>query len=148
MKLILGCVLTLLLLSGCTVINVSPVKSNTNLTDVCIEKNPNVHIKGFIEAVQSGFERHGVNTRAVDRPVPENCENILSYTALETWDIVFYMHHAALRLEHKGNLLGTAEYHLRGGGGFSLLKYQSPKTKLDPVIDQLLSSQQKQLTRK
>jgi len=37
----------------------------------------------------------------------------------------------------------TAEYHLRGGGGLSLMKWQSTKSKIDPVIDELLKNSKK-----
>ncbi len=129
----------LLILSGCTVVNVSPVSSEVSLNDICIENNPNVTVEDFNAAIQDGFARHGIATRVVSRPAPDNCFFLLSYTAMESWDMVSYMDYATLRLESKGTLLGTADYRLRGGGGLSLLKYQSTKTKLDPIIDELLS---------
>ena len=49
-----------------------------------------------------------------------------------------YLHHAELRLEKNGNKIGYAEYHLNGKGGLSLTKWQSTKTKMDPIVDQLL----------
>jgi len=32
-----------------------------------------------------------------------------------------------------------AEYHLRGGGGYALTKYEGTGTKMKPVMDQLLA---------
>lgn len=50
-----------------------------------------------------------------------------------------YLSHAELRLEKGGHRIAYAEYHLRGKGGLSLSKWQGTKTKMDPVIDQLLA---------
>ena len=67
------------------------------------------------------------------------CEYILSYTASQTWDFTTYLAYAELRLENNNRKIASAEYRLRGGGGLALMKWQSTKTKMDPVIDKLLT---------
>jgi hypothetical protein len=39
------------------------------------------------------------------------------------WDIAMYMHHAELHLYRGWTQIGYAEYHLKGEGGFSLMKW-------------------------
>jgi hypothetical protein len=65
----------------------------------------------------------------------------LSYTARRSWDFAPYLAQAELWLRQDGKQVGYAEYHLVGGGGFSLTKWQGTKTKMDPVIDQLLEGE-------
>jgi len=90
--------------------------------------------------VRDGFDRHGIATKVVSKPAPKECEYVLTYTAFKTWDIATYLHHAELRLERGGRVIGSAEYHLVGKGGLSLAKWESTKTKMDPVIDELLAN--------
>ena len=92
----------------------------------------------FLYVIRNRFEYHGINTHVFDHPDPNKCEYILTYTALKTWDIGTYMHHAELRLEKGGIKIASAQYHLNGGGGLSLMKWQGTQTKMDPVVDQLL----------
>jgi hypothetical protein len=103
-----------------------------------IEENPKVIVHDFLPVVRDGFDRHGIVTRVVTKPAPKECEYVLTYTALMNWDVGTYLHHAELRLERNGRIVGSAEYHLTGKGGLSLTKWQSTKTKMDPVIDELL----------
>ena len=130
----------LLFCAGCTSINVQPVDSGLNITDVCIEENPKVIVGNFLTVVRNGFDRHGVNTKVVSKPAPKECEFILTYTAHKNWDIVMYLHYAELRLERNGRLIGSAEYDLIGKGGLDLTKWASTKSKMDPIIDQLLAN--------
>lgn len=50
-----------------------------------------------------------------------------------------YLSHAELQLHRAGQQVASAEYHLRGKGGFSLTKWAGTKSKMDPVIDELLA---------
>ena len=43
-------------------------------------------------------------------------------------------------VEKDGRQIGYAEYHLIGKGGYSMMKWQGVKTKMNPVIDALLQS--------
>ena len=70
---------------------------------------------------------------------PPHCEYHLTYTALKQWDVAMYMHHAELRLYNGHDQIAYAEYHLNGGGGLALNKWASVDSKMDPVIDRLLS---------
>jgi hypothetical protein len=127
-------------ITGCTSIKVDPVNEVTDISHVCIENNPKVIRSDFLPAVREGFDRHHINTSVYDGAVPPGCEFVLTYTATQTWDMAMVMKDAELRLRRNGKLIGTATYHLNLGGGFSLLKWQGSKTKMTPVIDELLAN--------
>ncbi len=134
-------ILSLLAIGGCTSIRVQPIDRTANLKHVCIKENPKVIVSDFLTVLRDGFDRHGISTEVYTDKAPERCEFILSYTALRSWDLAPYLSHAELRLENKeGRKIASAEYHLKGKGGFSLMKWQGTKTKMDPVIDELLKA--------
>lgn len=131
-------------LAGCTSVNVQSVKDETlfdlvSLHEVCIVRNSKVLVSDFISVLQDGFDRHNIATRVVEPTQVKSCEVTLTYTALRSWDVTPYLSHAELRLRRGGKLIGSADYHLKGGGGLALTKYGSTKEKMDPVIDQLLT---------
>ncbi len=97
----------------------------------------NLYIMGVI---LDGFGRHGITTQVYLGNLPSACDYNLSYMCNQTWEMAMYMHHAELHLYQKYYQIGYAEYHLNGGGGLSLMKWQSAKTKMDPVIDELLQN--------
>ena len=92
----------------------------------------------FLSVVRNRIEYHGIDTEVYTNEIPQGCEYTMTYTALKSWDLGTYMHHAELRLEKNGKRIGYAEYHLNGKGGLSLMKWQGTKTKMDPVVDELL----------
>jgi hypothetical protein len=131
--------LTLAILTGCTVIQVQPLPKNHALKRVCIENNPKVIRADFLPTVQEGFRRYGIATQVHTAPLPPDCPAILTYTARQSWDFAPYVADAELHLaDSQGRPLASGTYHLRGGGGLSLMKWQSTASKIDPVIDQML----------
>ncbi|MFH0985032.1 MAG: Sbal_3080 family lipoprotein [Candidatus Omnitrophota bacterium] len=127
-------------ISGCTSIKVRPVDATPRLQHVCIEKNPKVTLTDFVRVVEAGFNRHGISTEVYSGTKPDKCEYTLTYTALRSWDFAPYLSVAELNLFRNGLTVASAEYHLRLKGGFSLMKWQGTKTKMDPVIDELLKN--------
>jgi hypothetical protein len=130
----------LILTWGCTSVTVRPVDRAVQLKHVCIRENPKVWVNDFLPVLQDGFNRHGISTEVFSEAADSHCEFIVTYTARQSWDFANYLAHAELRLERQGQQVAFAEYHLRGGGGLSLMKWQGTKTKMDPVIDELLSA--------
>jgi hypothetical protein len=126
---------------GCTSISVQPLDISPRPTHVCIESNPKVLVTDFVPVVQDGLTRHGMSSQVFRGVPPANCDLVLSYTARRSWDFAPYLAQAELWLRQDGKQVGYAEYHLVGGGGLSLMKWQGTKTKMDPVIDQLLSGE-------
>ncbi|MDR2259548.1 MAG: Sbal_3080 family lipoprotein [Azoarcus sp.] len=123
--------------TACTSVDVTAVDPSLDMRHVCIQENPQVMLKTFIQVLEDGLARNGLTSETFSRETPPHCEFVLTYTALRAWDIGPYMSHAELVIWHNGKRLAEATYHLVGKGGFSLMKWQSTKTKIDPVIDQL-----------
>lgn len=132
--------LLLFAFTGCTSITVQPVDRALALKHVCIQDNPKVTLSGFIAMLQDGFSRHGISTEVISGSTPAQCEYVLTYTALRSWDLTVYLTEAELRLEKDGKMVASAIYHLKGKGGFSLVKWAGVKSKMDPVIDELLKN--------
>jgi hypothetical protein len=125
---------------GCTAVKVRPVDTELELKHVCIEDGQQMCFDGeMMGVIRDGFERHGITTQIYTGNLPSECEYHLSYMCNQTWDMAMYMHHAELRLYRAQAQIGYAEYHLKGKGGWSFMKYESTKKKIDPVIDELLS---------
>ncbi len=129
---------SLLLVTGCTSVDVQPIANTYQPEKICIEENPKVIVDDFLSVVRNRIEYHGIATEVYEQEIPTGCEYTMTYTAFKTWDVTTYMHHAELRLEKNGQRIGYAEYHLNGKGGLALTKWQSTKTKMDPVVDELL----------
>lgn len=138
MKKTLSVTVLALLAVGCTSIQVQPISTDTLPTKICIEENPKVIVTDFLSVVRSRIEYHGIQTEVFRNNAPIGCEYRMTYTALKNWDMTTYMHHAELRLEHRGRKVGHAQYHLNAKGGLSPSKWKSTKAKMDPVVDELL----------
>ncbi|MDH3613857.1 MAG: Sbal_3080 family lipoprotein [Gammaproteobacteria bacterium] len=128
-----------LLICACTSVKVQPVDASMPLLHVCIQRNTAVQVGDFLQVLEDGFERHGIGTEIYNGNRPRRCEYVLTYTALRSWDMKPYLSHAELRLLRAGQQVASADYHLRGKGGFSLTKWAGTKSKMDPVIDELLA---------
>ena len=129
----------LVAVGGCTSVKVKPARSVSPGTQVCIVNNPKVIVEGFVDVVREGFSRHGLPTRLVNENEAASCTVTLTYTALRSWDFSPYLSHAELHLWKGGLQIGSAEYHLRDKGGLSLAKWQGVKSKMAPVVDELLA---------
>jgi hypothetical protein len=119
---------------------VRPVDTSVKASHICIKENPRVWVSDFVRVLRDGFGRHGISTEVFSGTPPARCEYVLSYTALQLWDFAPYLSHAELRIEKGGRQVAYAEYHLRGKGGLSLMKWQGTRAKMDPLIDELLKS--------
>ena len=127
-------------LFGCTSVVVRKPDASLNITHVLIRNNPKVIVQGFVDVMRDGFDRHGISSEII----PEDTrtkpgEYVVTYTALRSWDFAPYLSHAEIRIEESGRQVAYAEYHLKGKGGYSMMKWQGVKTKMDPVMDQLLA---------
>lgn len=130
---------TVLLISGCTSVEVQQVDKSNNITHVCIEKNNKVIVNGFTQVIEDGFQDHLITTEMYEGRRPSRCIYKLTYTALRSWDFKPYLSHAEVRLYKANARIGSAEYHLNGKGGLSLTKWASVKSKMLPVINELLA---------
>lgn len=131
----------LMVLTGCSEVAVKPVAEGIPIHSVCIEENPEVLMADFVPVVRASFGRHGIASRVVPNPPPKDCTYIMTYRLSHRVDFAMYLTHAELWLKKNGRFLGTAEYRLTslGGGGLNMMRWQSTKTTLDPVLDQWLA---------
>ena len=128
-------------LTACTSVRITPLQSAP--TTMCIEENPKVMVSDFVPVLQQGFARHGITTQPYATIAWDQCPYVVRYTARRSWDMAPYLSSAELTvLGPRRETLATAAYHLRGKGGLSLMKWQGTKSKMDPVIDQLLNNTQ------
>ncbi|TKB06675.1 Sbal_3080 family lipoprotein [Desulforhopalus sp. IMCC35007] len=126
---------------GCTAVKVQPLETVEKIKHVCIEDGKEMCFDGqMIGVIRDGFGRHDITTQVYSDNLPSQCEYNLTYMCNQTWDMAMYMYHAELRLYHMQTQIGYAEYHLNGKGGFSLMKWQNTKTKMDPIIDEMLKN--------
>lgn len=139
MRTLLFVAATALLGAGCTAVTVEPLDPSLGINYVCIEENPKVIVVDFVTVLRDGFDRHGIATELASVERSSACKYVLKYTALQSWDLETYLSHAELRLESDGLQIASAEYHLKGKGGLSFAKWDDTKTKIDPVIDELLA---------
>lgn len=133
-------ILALTSISACTSIKVNKLDPNEHkVHHVCIENNEKVIVSEFPGVIEKGLQRHGITSEVYNGEMPRHCEYYLTYTALKTWDIGMYLHHAELHLFKEYKKIAYAEYHLNGKGGLALNKWASVESKMDPVINELLS---------
>jgi hypothetical protein len=121
---------------GCTSVTVEPFQAGVK--EVVIRENPKVSMDGFLPYVRKNFESRGIATRVIRDTDTAGDAYVVSYTALRSWDLTTYLSSAEFWIHHRSDLVGHAEWHLRGKGGFALTKFQHVETKLDPVFDELL----------
>jgi len=132
--------LSLALAYGCTTVTVRPVDAALPIKHACIKNGEEMCYDGqMMDVIRDGFARHGITSQIYNGDPPAGCEYRLTYYCERDWDLVMVMTHAELRVYRGSGEIGYAEYHLIGQGGLSLMKYQSTRTKMDPVIDELLS---------
>lgn len=126
------------ILCGCTSVEVRPIPTSNRITSVVIVKNEKVAIDDFLDVLVDGFQRHGIAVKTAAAAPDSKDAYVVTYVAYRKWDLAPYMVDATINIEKDGLRVGHAQYHLNGGGGFSMLKWEGTKTKLDPVIDELL----------
>lgn len=128
----------LALFSGCTAINVEPLPAGVRT--VHIRDNPRVTVPEFVDVMKDGFYRHGIAVQVLPAGASAGDFYVVDYTARRTWDVVTFLSEADITITHRGDRVGHAQYYLRGKGGFALTKYQDVDTKINPVMDELLSN--------
>lgn len=132
-------VFVVLSLGGCTSISVEPMNSTAKIEHACIQENSKVIRGDMLPTIQKGFKNHGISTKVYRDNVPESCEYVVTYTATQTWDMAMVLKDAEIWIHKSGVQVAYGNYHLKGGGGFSLMKWQGAEKKILPMIDELLA---------
>ena len=125
---------------GCTTIQVQSIESGLAPQHICIRDNPAVQVSDFVEVVRARLTYHHITTEVFTGAAPAQCQYVLTYTALRSWDLKPYLSHAEVYLTYDGRQVASGTFHLRGKGGYALTKYNGTKKKMDPVIDQLIGA--------
>jgi len=124
--------------TACTTVNVSTVPAaGYPITELCIERNPDVVIEDFLPVVEQAVARHGIATRVLDAPLPADCAYTLWYTARRRWDIRPRLGYAEFRVRFHGETIGTASY--LSEPSLSPFKWRSTETLIAPVVDKLFA---------
>jgi hypothetical protein len=124
---------------GCTQIILHPPPQNAKITEVWIQENPQSGENKFAEVIRDGFQRHGIKatiTAAENTGVKD--AYIVTYVAYRTWDFGSYLTDAVITITKNGQEVARAIYHLKARGGAAPTKWLGAKTKIDPMIDELL----------
>ncbi len=132
-------IVALFLVAGCTAVDVRPVSIEEPIQSVLIEENPKVWRSDFVDVLQAGFARHGIASKVIQPGTPVGDDYVVRYTARQKWDMAMYLSDATIWIYKSDKEVAKAVYHLKGGGGLSLMKWQDTATKIDPVIDELLA---------
>ena len=126
--------------AGCTSVNVRPVSDIDVINQVLIEENPRVWRSDLVDVLVAGFGRHGIDARVIQPGTAAGNAYVVRYTARQKWDMAMYLSDATIWIYRNNREVAKAVYHLRGGGGLSLMKWQGTAAKIDPVIDELLAN--------
>jgi Short C-terminal domain len=123
---------------GCTAVRVQPVSAEHKISHICINDNARVQVGDFVDVMQEGFQKHGITSQVITGTPPSGCAFTSNYTARRAWDLAMYMTDAQIDILQDGHQIASANYHLKGGGGLALNKWDNTRTKILPVIDKLL----------
>jgi hypothetical protein len=132
-------------MSGCTTVRVKPVKMSENkIKRISIIENPKVKVEDMLSIIENKLKEHHITYEVIQEGDTANHEYLLTYTALRSWDIKPYVAFADIEIKkntnNKQEIIGTAVY--KAGGDFT--KFKSTKSKIDPVMDELLIEFKKQ----
>ena len=116
----------------------------TRTAPVAVSFCPKVIVPRFKEILSSSFSNHGISTRSFAQGgVPNECEYVLRYSAIRSWDFVTYLTDADLDLQKNGVTVSFANFHLKGGGGLAFTKWKSTESKVNLLVDELLGKTKK-----
>jgi len=121
--------------SACTSIQVTHLKQG-EIKEICIRKNPQSH-KPLEETIAASFARYGVQSRIISSEMPEDCVNMLTYTAFWSWDVVPFMRQMTMTIWSYEKEIAKASFHMRGGGGLAVTKWKKAETKIDETVDRM-----------
>lgn len=129
--------LVVLAMTDCTSVSVRSVATGHDIKSVVIIDSPKVLVANFTDVLIDGFARHGIRAKVIPATVKPSGEYVVAYVAFRQWDMAPYLCDATIGIEKNWEIIATASYHLRGGGGLSLAKWNGTRSKIGPVMDEL-----------
>jgi len=144
-KKVLFSILLLGLLNACAINkNVVALEKPLQVKHICVKNNPQVLMEeGFLPELESQLHSHGIETLVFDGMIPQGCKYTLEYTANWAWDMAMYLTYMHLDLREAGNVIASAEYDARRGGG-NMNKFGHTSEKMRPLLDEMLGKAQQQ----
>jgi len=132
------------LLTACAINKqVTALEKPLTVKKICIKNNPQVLMKeGFLPELESQLQEHGIRTSVFDGNIPQECQYTLEYTANWQWDLAMYLTYMRLDLREKGNIIASAEYDARRGGG-NMSKFGHTSEKMHPLLNEMLGTSEK-----
>jgi hypothetical protein len=132
-----GIALFSLFLTGCSIVRtVDPI--TTPISNICIKRNPEVFMEGFLPELQSQIESYGITTRVFEDTAPNDCSFQLRYTANWAWDLAMYLTYAEIAVYENAQKqrIGRGIYDARDGSG-RLDKLGPTANKLQTITEPL-----------
>jgi hypothetical protein len=86
-----GFLVSLLILAGCTSVNVRPIAASAKVDKICIKFNDEVNVDDFVPVMQEDFFNHGITSVVFKAEKPITCEFTVNYTVDRWWDFTPYM---------------------------------------------------------
>lgn len=134
-------ILAALFASGCAISQeVEPVPERQAIEKVYVEHNPDVHMEELNDSLVGMFEDMGIESELYRGTRPADAEHHLEFTANWTWDIAMYLTYFDARLYEQEQLIGTAEYDARRGGGRPD-KFGPTEEKIRPLMQELITGE-------
>jgi hypothetical protein len=115
---------------------VSPLSADLAVQNVCIERNPAVAVQDFLPVVENGFTRHGISHQVYLDDFPENCDAVVRYTALRSWDVTPFLRTANIDVFKDSRKVAWIDYY--HPHGFNPSKWASVEEKIGPLMDKML----------
>lgn len=124
--------------AGCTSVSVKPVDRDAYpIASICIEENKAVNHSGFLPMLENNLSQHSIQSQRYSGLIPSGCDYTLHYVANWAWDLAAYLRDADISVRKGSDIIGNGNFHLRGGGGFALTKFDSAESKINPVLDKV-----------
>jgi hypothetical protein len=102
--------------ASCSITHELRTVTATDISRVCIRKNPAVLMSGFVTELRTQLEAKGMRVEIHDDPLPLDCRHWLEYSANWRWDWTMYPVFIDLRMHDGNTVIGQATYDARDGG--------------------------------
>ena len=141
----IGCMLAFLFVSGCNVYDVSELKYDPELKQVCLVDNSNVIVDEFVTNLEDEFNDRRIKVKHVDKFYePAQGEYLVKYTARQSWDFSTYLSYAQIRIYKDNAPVAQGTYRHRGGSfSLALNKWNCVSGKMAPLYSELFKEYNK-----
>jgi hypothetical protein len=104
---------------------------------ICIEENAASIVDDLPGAIVRSLQKQGIETHVFAGVRPDACRYHLTYKAFQGNDVTKFVQKFEAQLYDERNVLASGNYN--AGSGVSLGKFGSTASKVEPVIEKMLS---------